>query len=74
VSASEPTGLELARLYADKVVVPLLAAHHPGLPSAIGRLGSGSDVLGFDDAMSRDHDWGLRLSLFVPADAVTAVG
>ncbi|GAA5197839.1 DUF4037 domain-containing protein [Microbacterium jejuense] len=58
-------GRRLAERYFVEVVRPLVAARWPGLSVAAGRLGSGSDVLGLDDATSRDHDWGLRLSLFV---------
>ncbi|NYK10165.1 DUF4037 domain-containing protein [Leifsonia naganoensis] len=64
------TGVSLSRAFFDDVVAPLLSASLPRLRFGAGRLGTGSDVLGFDDDVSRDHDWGLRLSLFVPADAV----
>jgi Domain of unknown function (DUF4037) len=60
-----PSGRELARLFYAGVVAPLLAGAMPGLRYAAGRLGSGSDVLGLDDEMSRDHDWGCRLTLLV---------
>ena len=58
-------GAALARAYFDDLVRPLLDAHFPGVPYAAARLGSGSDVLGFDDATSRDHDWGCRLTLLL---------
>ena len=58
-------GAELARMFHAEVVGPLLARELPRLRYAAGRLGSGSDVLGLDDATSRDHDWGCRLTLLV---------
>jgi hypothetical protein len=58
-------GAGLARLFHADVVAPLLARELPRLRYAAGRLGSGSDVLGLDDPMSRDHDWGCRLTLLV---------
>lgn len=54
--------------FAD-VVEPLLSRAVPGLAYAAARLGSGSDVLGVDDQMSRDHDWGCRLTLLVDEEA-----
>jgi hypothetical protein len=58
-------GRELARQFHADVVARVLARAMPRLRYAAGRLGSGSDVLGFDDAMSRDHDWGCRLNQLV---------
>lgn len=68
-----PNGLALSREFFVDVVEPILATRFPRLPYAAGRLGSGSDVLGFDDGTSRDHDWGLRLSLFVADHSIAEV-
>ena len=65
MSDRAPSGGELARAFHTDVVEPLLTGAMPRLRYAAGRLGSGSDVLGLDDAMSRDHDWGCRLTLLV---------
>jgi hypothetical protein len=62
-------GAELARRFYSDVAEPLLSRALPELRYAAARLGSGSDVLGLDDAMSRDHDWGCRLTLLVDEDA-----
>jgi Domain of unknown function (DUF4037) len=67
------SGAAVARAYFADVVQPLLARRLPGLRYAAGRLGSGSDVLGLDDDRSRDHDWGLRLTVLVDEADRTAL-
>jgi len=69
VSDRDLPGAELARRFFIGAVEPLLAQFMPQLGYAAARLGSGSDVLGLDDEMSRDHDWGCRLTLLVDEDA-----
>jgi Domain of unknown function (DUF4037) len=50
-------------------VRPIVEATFPGLVHSAARIGRGSEVLGFDDGVSQDHDWGPRLELFLaPAD------
>lgn len=65
-------GLALAERFFAQCVQPLVGAQAPALPYAAALIGSGSEVLGFDTAMSTDHDWGPRLQLFLPAEAFAA--
>jgi hypothetical protein len=58
-------GLELGRLFYHEAVRPLLDTHFAGIAHAAALLGSGSEVLGFDTAMSTDHDWGPTVTLFL---------
>ncbi|USQ75966.1 hypothetical protein [Ornithinimicrobium cryptoxanthini] len=58
-------GAELSRRLYDDVVHPVLRARFPGLPHSAALLGRGSEVLGFDDEMSTDHDWTPRVLIFL---------
>ena len=59
------SGIELSRRFHGELVAPWLGRAFPDLRHAAALIGAGSELLGFDDAMSRDHDWGPRLLLFV---------
>ena len=58
-------GLKLSEFFYVEVVRPLLDTHFPNLRHSAALIGNGSEVLGFDTPMSRDHDWGARLQLFL---------
>jgi hypothetical protein len=58
-------GLELCGRFYRELVRPILDVHFPGLPHTAALIGDGSEVLGFDDAVSVDHHWGPRLLLFL---------
>jgi hypothetical protein len=62
------SGLKLARRFYLEAVLPVVEATFPGLVHSAARIGRGSEVLGFDDGVSQDHDWGPRLELFLTSD------
>jgi uncharacterized protein DUF4037 len=68
-------GLEIARDFFFSWGRPFLTAQFPDLAGrvAAGRM-LGSDVLGGDDEISRDHDWGPQFDLFLSADDFAAFG
>lgn len=61
-------GLDLSQRFYEQVVSPLLARDYPELPHTACLIGYGSDVIGFDTPMSRDHMWGPRMILFLAED------
>ncbi len=56
-----PVGLGLSRRLFAREVAPRLG----GLGVAAGLVGEGSDCFGFDDEVSRDHDWGPAVCLWI---------
>jgi hypothetical protein len=61
-------GLDLSRQFYTDAVLPALDRHYPGLSHAAGRIGWGSEVLGFDTEMSTDHCWGPIVQFFLSDD------
>lgn len=61
-------GLELAKAYYEQYGAPMLRqefADHSGVIAA-GLVGQGSECFGFDDEISRDHDFGAGFCLWIP--------
>lgn len=58
-------GIKLCGQFYEEVVQPILLTRFPELKHAAALIGNGSEVLGFDDELSTDHDWGPRVLLFV---------
>ena len=69
-------GLALAEEYFDAFGKPMLDMHYSGIKSRIaaGFVGMGSDCLGFDDQLSRDHDWGPGFCIWLDKDDYEKVG
>lgn len=58
-------GLRLGRLFFQDAVRPIIERTVPALSYSAALIGSGSEILGFDDETSADHHWGPRVMLFL---------
>lgn len=62
------SGRELSRRFYQEHVRPRIEPQLGDVPHAAAMIGDGSDVLGFDDDVSPDHDFGPRVQIVLPPD------
>lgn len=69
-------GMELSGAFWEEVGLPDLKERFPQLLPclAAGLVGEGSECFGYDDDISRDHDWGPGFCLWLPADMEARYG
>lgn len=75
-AAAQPRGMELARAFWEQAGKPMLRERYPEYAGRIaaGLVGYGSECFGFDDAYSRDHDFGARFCLWLTDEDYAAIG
>jgi hypothetical protein len=64
-------GLDLCESFFNEIARPVLETKFAEIPYSSALIGYGSDVIGFDDEMSTDHQWGPRFQLFLPEEGFT---
>lgn len=69
-------GLDLCREYYETYGKPMLEEKFPFYINkiAVGLVGEGSDCFGFDDDISRDHDWGPDFCLWLSDETYAQIG
>lgn len=72
----EFSGLEIARLYYEEFGRKMIHEKFPSYENriAVGLAGEGSDCFGFDDEVSRDHDWGPGFCMWLTNDDYEKIG
>ena len=67
-------GLELAKRLYEERARKLFEDELPDLvpQMAVGLVGEGSECFGYDDEISRDHDWGPAFCIWLPQEVLAA--
>jgi hypothetical protein len=71
----ENGALELSRRYFEETALPSFEKNFPQLVPHLcaGLVGNGSECFGFDDELSRDHDWGVDFFVWLPDGQSAAI-
>ncbi len=64
-------GMTLCRDFFNDCAKKVIEYRFPDLKYSAGLIGYGSDVLGYDDAVSTDHMWETRFYLFLSSTLLT---
>lgn len=69
-------GLELSEQYYKKICAPMIAKKFADYKNKIaaGLVGDGSECFGFDDIISRDHDWSASVCLWLNKKDYESIG
>ena len=72
----EGNGLEIARMYYEEYGRPMIHEKFPEYEGriAVGMAGEGSECFGFDDSISRDHDFGPGFCMWLAKDDYKKIG
>jgi len=75
-SSESIKGLDLCRAFYEQCGKPMLEERFPEYLDkiAVGLVGEGSDCFGYDDEISRDHDWGPGFCLWVTDETYDRIG
>lgn len=75
-SSDAVKGIDICRKYYETYVRPMINEKFPEYASRIaaGLAGEGSDAFGFDDELSKDHDWGPSAVLWISSETDAAIG
>lgn len=69
-------GLELCEAFYEEFGIPMIKTKFPAYESliAVGLVGEGSDCFGFDDEISRDHDFGPGFCMWLTDQIYDEIG
>ena len=76
IEADGMTGMEICRKFYEEVGKQMIHEKFPEYENqmAVGLVGEGSEVFGYDDAFSRDHDFGPGFCIWLPKELYKAMG